>query len=123
MIMDNNKTLTNMLYQLQIHINESEKFADEYLINNRLPGLVNNIITINNDENNEDDVDLYKYCVENDYLNNGEYALIAYYGYNESWYVRKTFDGFLQFLNVMENFDDKDFFQLFIENYKYVKVY
>ena len=129
----NNTTMTNTtyynefddtipkdsLYQLHILINQSIYFAEEYLIKNHSMGFVNNIIDIGDGKY----IDMYDYCVVNNRLNNGEYALVAYYGYNDLWYVRKTFDGLFQFFNIMINLDDDYYFQLFIKNYKKVTIY
>jgi hypothetical protein len=105
----------NVLYQLNIRINQSIVFAEEYLIKNRAVGLTNNVIY--NDK--KEMIDIYDYCLVNNRLDKGEYALIAYCGNYDLWYVRKTYDGDIQFFHVIKNSEDEDYLELFIRDYNY----
>ena len=105
----------DILYQLNIRINQSIIFAEEYLMKNRAVGLTNNVIY--NDKGEL--IDIYDYCLVNNRLDKGEYALIAYCGDYDFWYVRKTFDSDIQFFHVIKNSDDENFLELFIRDYNY----
>lgn len=107
------------MYRLHVQINQSINLAVTYLEQNRPVGLVNNTITVGNNQT----VDLFDYYVINNNLNEGNYALIAYSGNNDLWYVRKTYDGILQYFNWMPYDDDGYIFSLFIKGYEYAEVY
>ena len=108
----------NILYQLNIRINQSIIFAEEYLIKNRAVGLTNNVIYNNKGEM----IDIYVHCLVDNSLNKGEYALVAYCGNYDFWYVRKTFDSDIQFFHVVKNSDDEDYLELFIRDYNNINL-
>lgn len=111
----------NDMYRLHVQINQSINLATTYLEqeHNRPVGLVNNTIEVSNNQT----VDLFDYFVINNNLIEGNYALIAYSGYNDLWYVRKTSDGIVQYFNLMTDNDDGYIFSLFIKGYDYAEVY
>jgi hypothetical protein len=102
-------------YYLDCKINQSIAMADEYLKKNRPVELVNNVIKINNQN-----IDLYDYLIINDNFINGEYALVAYSDDNNMWFVRKTYDGLIQYYNFTydDSFQTNDLFDYFIRGYK-----
>ena len=50
-----------------------------------------------------------------DNLNTGEYAFIAYDNYNNSWFIRKTYNDIIQYYYLINENDH--LFNLFIKGY------
>jgi len=93
---------SEILYQLHSRINQSIVIANEGLMNNFYPYIINNI-------------NMYDYFINKNNLDVGEYAFIAYDTYNK-WYVRKTFDNIIQYYQLKIN--DYILFELFIDGYQ-----
>ena len=69
---------------------------------------------------NSQNIDMYDYLVINDNLKPGEFSVVASAGLYDTWYVRKTYNGLLQFYHFdnEDQFTQNGLFNYFIAGYK-----
>jgi hypothetical protein len=106
---------TDIRYQLACRINQSIVLAEEFLKKNRPDDLLNNIIKINGQ-----DIDMYDYLIVKNNIRNGDFAIVALSSDDNMWFVRKTYDGLIQYYNYTtdDKYNINDLFGLFIKSYK-----